>query len=94
MSQTLIFSTHQWYIPKMISSAFRHTAMIYQFGLGVAIAFFLAAFNFPQLSPQLLSSLSPVYADGFPGLALLFLRVSLGWLFILHGYLISCTKKN
>ncbi|MEH1828691.1 DoxX family protein (plasmid) [Nostoc sp. C052] len=60
--------------------------MIYQFGLGVALAFFLAAFNFPQLSPQLLSSLSPVYADGFPGLVLLFLRVSLGWLFILHGY--------
>ncbi|WP_392535560.1 DoxX family protein [Nostoc sp. C117] len=60
--------------------------MIYQFGLGVAIAFFLAAFNFPQLSPQLLSSLSPVYPDGFPGLALLLLRVSLGWLFILHGY--------
>ncbi|WP_375515926.1 DoxX family protein [uncultured Nostoc sp.] len=60
--------------------------MIYQFGLGVAIAFFLAAFNFPQLSPHLLSSLSPVYPDGFPGLALLLLRVSLGWLFILHGY--------
>lgn len=68
--------------------------MIYQFGLGVALsgaipkelAFFLAAFNFPQLSPHLLSSLSPVYPDGFPGLALLLLRVSLGWLFILHGY--------
>ena len=68
--------------------------MIYQFGLDVALsgaipkelAFFLAAFNFPQLSLHLLSSLSPVYADGFPGLALLLLRVSLGWLFILHGY--------
>ncbi|BBD69491.1 DoxX family protein [Nostoc commune NIES-4072] len=68
--------------------------MIYQFGLGVALsgaipkelAFFVAEFNFPQLSPHLLSSLSPVYPDGFPGLALLLLRVSLGWLFILHGY--------
>ncbi|MEH2062483.1 MAG: DoxX family protein [Nostoc sp.] len=68
--------------------------MIYQFGLGIALsgaipkelAFFLAAFNFLQLSPHLLSSLSPVYPDGFPGLALLLLRVSLGWLFILHGY--------
>ncbi|MEH1873194.1 DoxX family protein [Nostoc sp.] len=68
--------------------------MIYQFAVGVALsgaipkelAFFLAAFNFPQLSPHLLSSLSPVYPDGFPGLALLLLRVSLGWLFILHGY--------
>ncbi|MEH2168679.1 MAG: DoxX family protein [Nostoc sp.] len=60
--------------------------MIYQFGLGVAIAFFLAAFSFPQLGPHLLSSLSFVYPDGFPGLALLLLRVSIGWLFILHGY--------
>ncbi|MBN3923978.1 DoxX family protein [Nostoc sp. NMS4] len=60
--------------------------MIYQFGLALAIAFFLAEFNFPQLSPHLLSSLSFVYPDGFPGLALLLLRVSLGWLFILHGY--------
>ncbi|MEH1883807.1 MULTISPECIES: DoxX family protein [unclassified Nostoc] len=60
--------------------------MIYKFATGVAIAFFLGSFNFPQLSPHLLSSLSPVYPDGFPGLALLLLRVSLGWLFILHGY--------
>ncbi|MEH2349837.1 MAG: DoxX family protein [Nostoc sp.] len=60
--------------------------MIYKFATGVAIAFFLGSFNFPQLSPQLLSSLSPGYPDGFPGLALLLLRVSLGWLFILHGY--------
>ncbi|MCW5314221.1 DoxX family membrane protein [Nostoc sp. KVJ3] len=60
--------------------------MIYKLGIGVAIAFYLASFNFPQLSPHLLSSLSPTYPDGFPGLALLLLRVSLGWLFILHGY--------
>ncbi|MEH2083149.1 MAG: hypothetical protein V7K89_25185 [Nostoc sp.] len=51
--------------------------MIYQFGLGVAIAFFLAAFSLPQLGPHLLSSLSFVYPDGFPGLALLLLRQDL-----------------
>ncbi|MEA5507536.1 DoxX family protein [Halotia wernerae UHCC 0503] len=60
--------------------------MIYQFALGVAIAFLLAAFNFPQLSPHLLSALYNVYPDGFPGLALLLLRVSVGGLFIIHGY--------
>ena len=60
--------------------------MIYKFASGVVIAFFLAAFNFPQLGPYLLSSLYHLYPDGFPGLALLLLRVSLGWLFILHGY--------
>ncbi len=60
--------------------------MIYQFGLGVAIAFFLAEFNYPQLGLHLLSSLSGVYPHGLPGLALLLLRVSLGGLFILHGY--------
>lgn len=60
--------------------------MIYQFVLGVAIAFFLAAFHFPQLRPYLLSSLYHVYPDGLPGLVLLLLRVSVGWLFILHGY--------
>ncbi|WGV25521.1 DoxX family protein [Halotia branconii] len=60
--------------------------MIYQFALGVAIAFFLAVFNFPQLNPHLLSALYNVYPDGFPGLALLLLRVSVGGLFIIHGY--------
>ncbi|OUL18265.1 DoxX family protein [Nostoc sp. RF31YmG] len=60
--------------------------MIYKFVLGVAIAFLLAAFNFPQLGPHLLSALYNVYPDSFPGLALLLLRVSVGGLFILHGY--------
>ncbi|MBH8571690.1 DoxX family protein [Nostocaceae cyanobacterium CENA369] len=60
--------------------------MIYKFALGVAIAFFLAAFNYPQLGPYLLSSLDRVYPNGLPGLALLLLRVSVGGLFILHGY--------
>ncbi|MEH2120927.1 DoxX family protein [Nostoc sp.] len=60
--------------------------MIYQFAVGVAIAFFIAAFNFPQLRPYLLSSLYHVYPNGLPGLALLLLRVSVGGLFLLHGY--------
>ena len=60
--------------------------MIYQFVLGVAIAFFLASFNFPQLNPHLVSALYNVYPDGFPGLALLLLRVSVGGLFLLHSY--------
>ncbi|ARV58370.1 DoxX family protein [Nostocales cyanobacterium HT-58-2] len=60
--------------------------MIYQFALGVAIAFFLAAFHFPQLGPYLLSSLYHAYPGGLPGLALLLLRVSVGGLFLLHGY--------
>lgn len=60
--------------------------MIYKFAIGVAIAFFLASFNFPQIGPYLLSSLYNVYPDGLPGLGLLLLRVSIGTLFILHGY--------
>jgi len=60
--------------------------MIYKFAVGVAIAFLLASFNFPQLEPHLLSALYRMYPDGFPGLALLLLRVSVGGLFVLHGY--------
>lgn len=60
--------------------------MIYKFAVGVAIAFLLASFNFPQLGPHLLSALYSLYPDGFPGLALLLLRVSVGGLFVLHGY--------
>ncbi|MEH2247780.1 DoxX family protein [Nostoc sp.] len=60
--------------------------MIYKFALGVGIAFFLASFNYPQLGPYLLSSLYDVYPNRFPGLALLLLRVSVGGLFLLHGY--------
>lgn len=59
--------------------------MIYKFVLGVAIALVLASFN-PQLGPYLLSSVYHVYPDGFSGLALLVLRVSVGVLFLLHGY--------
>ncbi len=60
--------------------------MIYKFAIGVAIALYLASFDFPQLGPYLLSSIYHVYPDGFPGLALLLLRVSVGGLFLLHGY--------
>ncbi len=60
--------------------------MIYKFAIGLAIAFFLGSFNFPQLGTYLLSSLYNTYPGGFPGLALLLLRVSTGALFILHGY--------
>lgn len=59
--------------------------MIYKFTLG-AITFSLATFNLPVLGPQLLSSLNEVYPDGLPGLVLLLLRVSVGVLFLLHGY--------
>jgi len=60
--------------------------MIYKFAIGLAIAFFLGSVNFPQLGTYLLSSLYNTYPGGFPGLALLLLRVSTGVLFILHGY--------
>jgi putative oxidoreductase len=51
-----------------------------------AISTLLAAANFPRLDLSLVSTLAPVYADGLSGLALLLLRVSVGGLFILHGY--------
>lgn len=63
--------------------------MIYKFVIGFAIAF-LFAINFPanaqELSPQLLSSVNTHYPGGFPGVVLLLLRVSVGVLFLLHGY--------
>jgi putative oxidoreductase len=46
----------------------------------------LAAANLPRLDLSLVSTLAPVYPDGWSGLALLLLRVSVGGLFILHGY--------
>ena len=60
--------------------------MIYKFVIGFAISFLLAAFNLPRLGLNLVSSLNTVYPDGLYGLALLLLRVSVGVLFILHGY--------
>ncbi|MFH7024096.1 MAG: DoxX family protein [Heteroscytonema crispum UTEX LB 1556] len=60
--------------------------MIYKFVLGIAIAFLLTTFNVPQISLNLLSSINNVYPNSFPGLALLLLRVSVGGLFLLHGY--------
>ncbi|MDF5721262.1 MAG: DoxX family protein [Rhizonema sp. PD37] len=59
--------------------------MIYKFAIGFAIAFLLGSFHLP-LGPYLLSSLSDVFPNGLEGLMLLLLRVSLGVLFMLHGY--------
>ncbi|MCP6758796.1 MAG: DoxX family protein [Fischerella sp. CENA71] len=69
--------------------------MIYQFVLGIAIAVWmlpkvitlgLASVNYPFLGPYLLSSLAHAYPGGLAGLALLLLRVSVGGLFLIHGY--------
>lgn len=60
--------------------------MIYKFALGFASAFLLASINLPNLGFNLLSSLNPVFPTGIQGGVLLLLRVSLGVLFILHGY--------
>jgi putative oxidoreductase len=50
------------------------------------IAVVLAAADLPRLELSLVSTLASVYADGLSGLVLLLLRVSVGGLFILHGY--------
>jgi putative oxidoreductase len=63
--------------------------MIYKFAIGLAIAFLLGtnvSSNLPQLGPNLLSSLNTEFPAGIPGAALLLLRVSVGVLFLLHGY--------
>ncbi|WP_427157139.1 DoxX family protein [Aliinostoc sp. HNIBRCY26] len=69
--------------------------MIYQFVLGVAIAVLvlpqlftlrLALVNYPFLGFHLVSSLVYAYPGGIAGLALLLLRISVGGLFLIHGY--------
>jgi len=69
--------------------------MIYQFVLGIAIAVWvlpkvmvsvLAVVNYPFLGPHLVSSLVSAYPGGLAGLALLLLRVTVGGLFLIHGY--------
>ena len=57
--------------------------MNYKYTNAFAISFLLAAANLPKLDLNLVSSLTPVYPAGLSGLAL---RVSVGGLFILHGY--------
>jgi len=57
--------------------------MIYKFTIGVAIAFLLASLPF---SPRLLSSVDIEFPAGIQGAVLLLLRVSVGLLFLLHGY--------
>lgn len=62
--------------------------MIYKFVLGL-LAFLLIGnrlYNQPQLSVNLLSSLNTVFPGGVVGCVLLLLRVSVGGLFMLHGY--------
>jgi putative oxidoreductase len=51
-----------------------------------AMTFSLATANLPRLDLSLMSTLAPVYPDGWSGLSLLLLRASVGGLFILHGY--------
>jgi putative oxidoreductase len=46
----------------------------------------LVSATLPSLDLSLVSAIAPVYPDGVSGLALLLLRVSVGGLFILHGY--------
>ncbi|MBR8836824.1 MAG: DoxX family protein [Stigonema ocellatum SAG 48.90 = DSM 106950] len=65
--------------------------MIYKFAIGFKLAFLFAASskvssNLPELGPNLLSSLNTVFPDGILGGALLLLRVTVGVLFVLHGY--------
>lgn len=63
--------------------------MIYKFAINFAVAFLLTttvASNLPALGPNLLSSLNPEFPAGIVGGALLLLRISVGGLFLLHGY--------
>ena len=48
--------------------------------------YFLLTVNHPFLGLYLLSSLAHAYPSGVSGLALLFLRVSVGSLFMIHGH--------
>lgn len=60
--------------------------MIYKYAIAFAISFLFASFNLPRLGLNLVSSLNTSYPDGLQGLVLLLLRVSVGALFLLHGY--------
>ncbi|HEY9612242.1 DoxX family protein [Allocoleopsis sp.] len=63
--------------------------MIYKFVLGFALGFLLTtniSSSLPELGLNLLSSLNTVYPAGLQGAVLLLLRVSVGVLFLLHGY--------
>jgi putative oxidoreductase len=63
--------------------------MIYKFVFGFALSFLLTpniSSNLPALGLNLLSSLNTVFPAGLQGALLLLLRVSVGILFLLHGY--------
>src|SRR6476661_8639049 len=63
--------------------------MIYKFVFGFAFSFLLAtniSSHLPELGLNLFSSLNTVFPAGLQGVMLLLLRVSVGILFLLHGY--------
>ena len=63
--------------------------MIYKLVIGFAFSFLLVtniSSNLPELGLNLLSSLNIVFPAGLQGVMLLLLRVSVGLLFLLHGY--------
>jgi len=63
--------------------------MIYKFAIGFAIAFLFAtnvSSHLPELGPNLLSSANTTFPGDIQGVVLLLLRVSVGILFLLHGY--------
>lgn len=63
--------------------------MIYKFAIGFISDFLLTnnvSSNLPELGLNLLSSLNTVFPAGLQGALLLLFRVSVGVLFLLHGY--------
>lgn len=60
--------------------------MFSSFIISIASAVLLASVDFSQPGFHLVSGLSTAYPDGLRGLALLLLRVSVGGLFVVHGY--------
>lgn len=60
--------------------------MFSRFIIGIVSTVLIASVDFPQSGFHLISDLSPAYPDGLPGLALLLLRVSVGGLFVVHGF--------
>jgi putative oxidoreductase len=59
--------------------------MIDKFAVGLVFTLLIGAVKVPS-SLHLLASLSGTFPDGFQGIVLLLLRVSVGGLFLCHGY--------
>ncbi|WP_315791161.1 DoxX family protein [Fischerella sp. JS2] len=73
----------------VLSVAMSNDKPLYVYAVWVlpkVITFGLASVNYPFLGPHLVSSLVHTYPGGLAGLALLLLRVSVGGLFLIHGY--------